>query len=134
MQTHPKSSHGLIAAHDICARRCTHCQRIRIIGTPIEKVRLWKTAPRKIRPLIQKAFPDLPIDEREMIKTGICPTCWDKIFSEEETPEGFVAARRFEEDKRTQGLEPDDSQSEPRRPHHAHSGHSDGEGYDGEDR
>ena len=132
MQTHPKSSHGLIAAHDICARRCTHCQRIRIIGAPIEKVRLWKAAPRKIRPLIQKAFPDLPIDEREMIKTGICPTCWDKMFAEEESPQGFVAARAFEAAKAGMG---NDSQSEPRRPHHDQpSGHSDGEGYDGEDR
>ena len=33
--------------------------------------------------LIQNALPYLSADEREMIKTGICPTCWDSMFGEE---------------------------------------------------
>lgn len=33
--------------------------------------------------LIQNAFPYLSADEREMLKTGICPTCWEKMFGGE---------------------------------------------------
>ena len=29
---------------------------------------------------IQEAFPNLSENEREMLKTGICPTCWDKMM------------------------------------------------------
>ena len=30
--------------------------------------------------LAQDAFPYLPSDEREMLISGICPTCWDGMF------------------------------------------------------
>lgn len=30
--------------------------------------------------LIQDAFPDMSADDREIIKTGICPKCWDDMF------------------------------------------------------
>lgn len=30
--------------------------------------------------LAQNAFPYLSADERELIMTGICSTCWDKQF------------------------------------------------------
>lgn len=33
--------------------------------------------------LAQKAFPYLPADERERLISGICPTCWDKMFGGE---------------------------------------------------
>jgi len=29
--------------------------------------------------LIQNAFPNLDVDEREALQTGICPDCWDKM-------------------------------------------------------
>ncbi len=34
--------------------------------------------------LVQDAFPYLSADEREMLITGICPTCWDKMFGGDE--------------------------------------------------
>ena len=34
--------------------------------------------------LVQNAFPYLSVDEREMVKTGICPTCWDDMFKDED--------------------------------------------------
>lgn len=34
--------------------------------------------------LVQDAFPYLSADEREMLISGICPKCWNKLFSEEE--------------------------------------------------
>lgn len=33
--------------------------------------------------LVQDAFPYLSADEREMIISGICPTCWEKAFGGE---------------------------------------------------
>ena len=30
--------------------------------------------------LVQDAFPYLSADERESFISGICPTCWDKMF------------------------------------------------------
>jgi hypothetical protein len=34
--------------------------------------------------LAQDAFPYLSADEREMLISGICPTCWDSMFGGEE--------------------------------------------------
>lgn len=33
--------------------------------------------------LVQDAFPYLSADEREMLISGICPTCWEKSFGGE---------------------------------------------------
>ena len=30
--------------------------------------------------LVQDAFPYLSADEREMLVSGICPTCWEETF------------------------------------------------------
>ena len=30
--------------------------------------------------LVQNAFPYLSLAEREMLISGVCPTCWKKIF------------------------------------------------------
>ena len=32
---------------------------------------------------VQDAFPDMSPDERELLVSGICNTCWDKIFTDE---------------------------------------------------
>lgn len=31
--------------------------------------------------LVQDAFPYLSADEREMLISGICPTCWEQTFN-----------------------------------------------------
>jgi len=33
---------------------------------------------------IQFAMPEMPADRRELLKTGIHPECWDKLFKEDE--------------------------------------------------
>lgn len=33
--------------------------------------------------LVQVAFPYLSAGEREMLVSGICPTCWDAMFEKE---------------------------------------------------
>lgn len=37
--------------------------------------------------LIQNVFPYLSADERERLISDICPSCWDKMFSEDEEEE-----------------------------------------------
>lgn len=37
--------------------------------------------------LVQDAFPYLSADDREMLISGICPNCWDKMFNDEEAEE-----------------------------------------------
>lgn len=37
--------------------------------------------------LAQVAFPYLSADEREMLISGICPTCWDEMFGSDEEPD-----------------------------------------------
>lgn len=34
------------------------------------------------RKLIQEIFPEMPAEEREQLISGICPTCWNKMFVE----------------------------------------------------
>ena len=38
--------------------------------------------------LVQNAFPYLSADEREMLISGICPTCWNGMFGGEEEYDG----------------------------------------------
>ena len=33
---------------------------------------------------VQSAFPYLSADDREALISGICPTCWDKMFPEDD--------------------------------------------------
>ena len=34
------------------------------------------------RPYVQRCFPTMSAENREMLISGICPTCWDKTFGE----------------------------------------------------
>ena len=90
---------------------CTKCGEAQTVPLSSGVIDRFKATLPRMRPVIQTVFPNLTLDEREMLKTGLCPKCWDIV------------------------TDPGDSRGEPRRPHHAQeSGHSDGEGYDGEDR
>ena len=39
---------------------------------------------------LQNAFPYLSASERELIKSGTCGKCWDKMFPEEDEDERLV--------------------------------------------
>lgn len=55
---------------------CPFCHRTTYITVNLEDWEDWRDGE-----LIQDAFPYLTADEREMLKTGICPDCWEKIFN-----------------------------------------------------
>lgn len=58
---------------------CISCGSKHIIIVPTEGYKLWRSGQMHI----QDALPGLSADEREMLLSGICPTCWDKLFGGE---------------------------------------------------
>ena len=58
---------------------CPICHVAHEIEVPMDRFFLWKGGMST-----QDAFPSLSADEREMLISGICPQCWDKMFGKEE--------------------------------------------------
>ena len=52
-------------------KNCGKTFKIRVYPEDIEKYQNGE--------LIQNAFPYLSAEDRELIISGICPTCWDKM-------------------------------------------------------
>lgn len=57
---------------------CPNCTAKRTITVSKAGHKAWMSGT-----LIQNAFPDLSKDDREGLMTGICPTCWNKMFKDE---------------------------------------------------
>lgn len=56
--------------------QCPFCGKIHEVEVPLDNYLDYEDGELSI----QEAFPNLSPNEREMIKTGICPTCWDKMM------------------------------------------------------
>lgn len=57
---------------------CVSCKTKHTILVPTSGYKLWASGQAKI----QDAMPQLSEDERELLMSGICPKCWDKLFKE----------------------------------------------------
>jgi phage FluMu protein Com len=57
--------------------QCPHCKKEKLIEVNRDGYEKWKSGA-----LVQEAFPDLPAAEREMLISGICPECWNKMFNQ----------------------------------------------------
>lgn len=55
--------------------RCPICGRTYEVEVLLQDYFAWEAGA-----LVQDAFPYLSDDEREMLISGICPTCWDEMF------------------------------------------------------
>lgn len=53
---------------------CPFCGDIKIVTVYTKDLVAWDNGA-----LIQRAFPYLSADDRERLKTGICPKCWDAM-------------------------------------------------------
>lgn len=58
---------------------CPCCQQNHFITVDIKDYEKWQNGE-----LIQNAFPYLSAAKRELLITGICPTCWDTLMTTEE--------------------------------------------------
>lgn len=61
-------------------RRCPICRGITEVEVYEDDYREFENSDK----LIQDIFPYLSPSAREILITGICPTCWNNMFNEEE--------------------------------------------------
>lgn len=64
---------------NIICPNCPHCQKDSTVEVDFNSYLMWRNGT-----LIQTAFPNMSIGEREMLITGIHPECWDIMFPDEE--------------------------------------------------
>jgi len=65
---------------------CRMCEEFfQIPATPKQQEELDK--PRSERMFMQDIFPELSLGDRELLISGTCGTCWDKLFPHEEGDE-----------------------------------------------
>ena len=60
-------------------KTCVVCNEYEIWSLDRQAVESWQGGE-----LIQNAFPDMSMSERELLISGTHPACWDKLFPEEE--------------------------------------------------
>ena len=60
-------------------KECPHCHKLQTIDVDDNQYNDWLAGKN-----IQRAFPDLTADQREILMSGICPECWEEIFGEED--------------------------------------------------
>jgi hypothetical protein len=58
--------------------KCVHCGKQHEIELDLKDLEAWQAGQR-----IQVVMPYLSPNERELLISGTCSTCWDNIFSEE---------------------------------------------------
>lgn len=73
---------------------CPFCGKTHYIEVKAKDYLAWQDGE-----LVQDAFPYLSADEREMLISGICPSCWDGMFSEDEDEEDYDEDWGFNEDE-----------------------------------
>ena len=58
---------------------CPCCRKESAVTVQTRDFNAWRKGA-----LAQNAFPYLSANDRERLISGICPTCWDKMFAYEE--------------------------------------------------
>jgi len=57
--------------------QCTACKELITLPITFEEIKVGLS---DMSRNIQEIFPTLTDGQREMLKTGICDTCWEKLF------------------------------------------------------
>jgi hypothetical protein len=57
---------------------CMLCGQRSEMSVDVNAYRYWSQG----ELLIQDAFPNLSVENRELLKTGTHPSCWDSMFSD----------------------------------------------------
>jgi len=69
-------------SHAILPRTCKRCERNFMIRVPEVGFRRWQQGE-----LIQNAMPCLSDNDRELLISSICESCFDEIFEQEDEKE-----------------------------------------------
>ena len=69
----------MLAMTAVVAVPCRLCNEAKDLTVNIEGFIAWQGGK-----LIQEALPELDADDRELLISGTCPTCWDKMFPSDE--------------------------------------------------
>lgn len=64
----------------IVTPKCLHCNLYGIVEVDSDAYKSWKFG----GVVIQNAFPDMDVDDREQIKSGTHAACWDDMLGPEE--------------------------------------------------
>ena len=57
-------------------RACVQCRKHQEVTAPTAGVVAWERGA-----LIQDAFPAMSVDDREILISGVCGTCFDNLFT-----------------------------------------------------
>ena len=69
---------------NVMTDECYYCGQHSIIqNVPTRALMAWQSGAM----YIQEAFPEWTAEQRELLKTGIHPECWDAMMSEEDDDE-----------------------------------------------
>ena len=66
-------------ATEVVVVPCHSCHVEWFLDVPVQGLADWKSGE-----LIQNALPELDADQRELLISGTCPTCWNEMFPPEE--------------------------------------------------
>lgn len=64
-------------APHIVLTQCPDCGKFNTVECSYEGYQRWKGGE-----IIQVALPELNRDQAELLQTGMCQKCWDKIFAD----------------------------------------------------
>jgi hypothetical protein len=59
--------------------KCRQCKQDVEVPATEDQIKRWRAGE-----LIQRAMPNLTADEREILISGICGTCFDRMFPDDE--------------------------------------------------
>lgn len=60
--------------------KCPICGKVNVLEIDETKLMIYKSGLGKI----QDIFPELTCEQRELIQSGICNTCWNELFPDDE--------------------------------------------------
>lgn len=72
----------MLAMTTVVAVPCRRCNEVTELKVDFEGFTKWQQGE-----LIQNALPELDVDQRELLISGTCPTCWDEMFPSDEEQE-----------------------------------------------
>lgn len=88
-------------------RLCHGCHKMIGTAMPVSDTRINQWLRTKARPLVQEAFPELTDSQREVLLTGYCAPCWDRLWAETDDDAPPAPVGELMPEPENERLEPD---------------------------